>query len=172
MKRLYTILAIIASLVIAGCQPTPPPLDSVSIQNTTVAIGNTAVAIAWTSVAQTQNAPTPRPTNIPAAIPTKSSSSSSGSNNSNSGNNTSWFKGGTLHRATVREWRNATYANRLATSADFIAATQDVDFGDLEGFKRMAADLETCISTAVSGGDVDNEDVVTISAMCTVMLFP
>ena len=83
-----------------------------------------------------------------------------------------WFSGGTLHKAKVSEWRNATYANRLATSADFIAATQNVDYGDMVGFKQMATDLEACISTTVSGGDVDNEDVVFISSMCTVMLFP
>lgn len=107
-------------------------------------------------------------------------SRSGGNNNDNvsknnvSNNNidTSWFAGGTLHKATVKEWRNATYANRLATSADFIAATQDVDFGDMTAFKNMARDLETCISTAVSDGDVDNEKVATISAMCTIQLFP
>lgn len=68
MKKIY-IYIIIASLVIAGCQPTPPHLDEVSIQNTTVAIGNTAVAMAWTSVAQTQTPPTPKPTRV---IATKS----------------------------------------------------------------------------------------------------
>lgn len=78
MKRFYVILPIIVIFIIAGCQATPPPLDSVSIQNTTVAIGNTAVAMAWTSVSQTQNAPTPQPTQAAANIPTKSSSSSGG----------------------------------------------------------------------------------------------
>ena len=29
-----------------------------------------------------------------------------------------WFEGGTLHRATVKEWNRATYANKLATAAD------------------------------------------------------
>lgn len=100
------------------------------------------------------------------------SSNTSSSPASNSNVETSWFTGGTLHKSTVKEWRNATYANRLATSADFVASTQNVDFGDMAGFKKMATDLETCISTAVSGGDVDNEKVVTISAMCTVQLFP
>ena len=32
-----------------------------------------------------------------------------------------WFEGGTLHRATLREWNAATSANRLATAADFAA---------------------------------------------------
>ncbi len=75
MKKSYPIFTIIFLLATVGCQPTPPPLDSLSIQNTTVAIGNTAIAMAWTSVSQTQNAPTPQPTHAAATIPTKSSSS-------------------------------------------------------------------------------------------------
>ena len=85
---------------------------------------------------------------------------------------TSWFEGGTLHKATVAQWRKATYQNRLATAADFVAATQDVDYGNLKEFKQMATDLEKCISVAVSGGDVDNEKVAFISSMCMIELFP
>jgi hypothetical protein len=32
-----------------------------------------------------------------------------------------WYQGGTLHKSTGREWHAATYRNRLATSADFVA---------------------------------------------------
>lgn len=91
------------------------------------------------------------------------------SNNSD----TSWFTGGTLHKSTVGEWRQATYANRLATSADLIAATQDVDYGNLSQFKQWATNLETCISTVISvGGSVDDEQVSFIAAICTKQLFP
>ena len=55
MTRNYIFLLIIFSLVISGCQPSPPPADPESIKNT-------AVAIAWTSVSQTQIASTPQPT--------------------------------------------------------------------------------------------------------------
>ena len=41
------ILPIVAMLIIVSCQPTPNPLDPVSIQNT-------AVAMVWTGIAQTQ----------------------------------------------------------------------------------------------------------------------
>ena len=103
-----------------------------------------------------------------ATSPTTTASSLSTS----SDGDTSWFRGGTLHRSKVIAWRQATYANRLATSADFISATQNVDYGDLNKFKEMATDLEKCISISVSGGDADNEDVVFISSICTVQLFP
>jgi len=34
-----------------------------------------------------------------------------------------WFQGGTLHSATLEQWRLATSANRLATAADWLAST-------------------------------------------------
>jgi len=104
----------------------------------------------------------------------KPNSISSGSNfnTQSEDSKTSWFSGGTLHRSTVAQWRQASYANRLATSADFIASTQNVDYSNMDEFKRWAIDLETCISTAVSGGDVDDEQVTFISSLCTVQLFP
>jgi hypothetical protein len=100
------------------------------------------------------------------------------SNNSNndsggvSNGDASWFVGGTLHKSTIKEWRNSSYANRLATAADFIAATQNVDYGDMYGFKQMAIDLEICISTTAEGGAADNEQTAFISAICMVELFP
>jgi len=119
------------------------------------------------------------------SIPTeKSIPSSSNTNNYSSGNtssnepyssnnDTSWFKGGTLHQSTVREWRNATAANRLATSADFVVGYLDIyDFSDMDSIKQKAKDLETCISTAASGGDADDEDVSFLGALCLVSLFP
>lgn len=102
-------------------------------------------------------------------FPPSDSTSSSSPSISASG---SWFSGGTLHKSTVAEWRKAPYSNRLATSADFIAATQDVDYGDLNEFKLWATDLENCISIAVSGGNVDSELVSFVSALCKVQLFP
>jgi hypothetical protein len=86
--------------------------------------------------------------------------------------NTSWFSGGTLHKSTIKEWRSASYANRLATAADFIAATQNVDYGNMAKFKQMATDLETCISTAAEGGAADNEQTSFISALCLTQLYP
>ena len=101
---------------------------------------------------------------------TKSSTSSSSASSNNA--DTSWFTGGTLHKSTIKEWGQATYSNRLATSADFIAATQNVDYGNLNKFKEMSTELEKCISIAASGGDVDNEKVTFLSSICTVQLFP
>jgi hypothetical protein len=92
--------------------------------------------------------------------------------NQRSSDDTSWVRGGTLHSATVREWRQAPYANRLATTADFIVTTEDVDLSDTSKFKRMATEVESCISQTVSGGDMDNEDASLVYAMCVVLMYP
>ena len=33
-----------------------------------------------------------------------------------------WYDGGTLHSKNVKEWNSSTYANRLATSADWFTS--------------------------------------------------
>ncbi|MBA7637613.1 hypothetical protein ES703_45259 [subsurface metagenome] len=35
-----------------------------------------------------------------------------------------WVQGGNLHKATIAEWKNASYQNKLATAADWLAATK------------------------------------------------
>ena len=35
-----------------------------------------------------------------------------------------WWEGGTLHNATVTQWKSATYENKLATAGDWLAATK------------------------------------------------
>lgn len=39
-------------------------------------------------------------------------------------NETDWYKGGTLHKASLLEWKNASVRNRRATAADIIAAIE------------------------------------------------
>ena len=36
-----------------------------------------------------------------------------------------WYQGGTLHKATIMEWKKATESNKLATCADWILAIRD-----------------------------------------------
>jgi len=33
-----------------------------------------------------------------------------------------WYEGGTLHQASALEWQKSTYANKLATAGDLVAA--------------------------------------------------
>ena len=80
----------------------------------------------------------------------------------------SWYAGGTLHRKTCREWRQASYRDRLATCADFIAVLYEGPGPDEGELMRRARELESCISIAVSGGAVDADPVAQISSLCIV----
>jgi len=37
--------------------------------------------------------------------------------------NKKWYTGGTLHKATVSDWRKASSENKLATASDWLSAT-------------------------------------------------
>jgi hypothetical protein len=61
------------------------------------------------------------------AVGSSGDNSSSSSNDTPSGSPSSsdkWFQGGTLHQATMTEWKTATSQNKLATAADWLATTK------------------------------------------------
>jgi len=80
-----------------------------------------------------------------------------------------WYAGGTLHKATISEWKAATDKNKLATCADFVLSqNKGMDFNVL---KIKANALVTCIDEAVGGhSTVDNEKVSKIAAQCMILL--
>jgi hypothetical protein len=62
-----------------------------------------------------------------------------------------WYVGGTLHNATPEQWRSGTKENRLATCADFIAASKTHLRSDLakamanpESPEAKVASIELC----------------------------
>jgi len=62
-----------------------------------------------------------------------------------------WYSGGTLHSATMAEWRTATYRNRLATSADFVCKmyqTEGKRVPPISEIKPLAVVLEREVSAA------------------------
>jgi hypothetical protein len=57
-----------------------------------------------------------------------------------------WFVGGTLHKATCREWLDSTPQNRLATAGDFVAAILNpATFMEL---RAPAEEMAKCITKA------------------------
>ncbi|HEX8562703.1 MAG TPA: hypothetical protein VF676_06965 [Flavobacterium sp.] len=80
-----------------------------------------------------------------------------------------WNEGGTLHRATIADWKIATEENKLATCADMVVAMdKNVASADLLG---KAHGLKTCIEEATIGiEEVENEKVASIASMCTVLM--
>ena len=71
-----------------------------------------------------------------------------------------WYSGGTLHRATVGEWRSASYRDKLATAADWALAhdrvkSEVMGSGSMQTLKPFAIDLVACVDGAAgpSGND-------------------
>ncbi len=69
-----------------------------------------------------------------------------------------WQDGGSLHYASMHEWRAAPYADRLATCGDFVAAAlrgRGAPSGaqDMELVKQLAIDLEAKITEWASHVD-------------------
>ena len=79
--------------------------------------------------------------------------------------NQDWFSGGTLHDSTLTEWRSATYRNRLATCADFIAGTRKK-----LGSKSDAQNLESCISEVAASKELSGMSTAEVAVACLQML--
>lgn len=79
-----------------------------------------------------------------------------------------WYEGGTLHQATIGEWHKASYENKLATSADFIAKMwKDKSFkpeiqsqiSSLDDVRILADEMVVFIDTATTPEEGQNPQV-------------
>jgi len=77
-----------------------------------------------------------------------------------------WYEGGTLHNANSREWNNATYENKLATAADWVAKI--VNVRSMADLKSKAIEVVSCVSETVKG--TGNQKVAEIAVMCMIMM--
>jgi len=75
-----------------------------------------------------------------------------------------WYTGGSLHDKKGVDWIKASYENKLATCADFIAASSN----QLD--KRSAEQLVICIDKTVEESVAQKEDVSTLAATCIVLI--
>lgn len=85
---------------------------------------------------------------------------------------TEWYSGGTLHKATVGEWHQATYANRLATCADWVVAANRAEAErDFSTVKPKAIELEKCITEATKDiSEIQHHQVTEYAATCLILL--
>ena len=84
-----------------------------------------------------------------------------------------WYDGGTLHKKMMKDWRSASYANRLATAADFVTAastSRGISFASMDEVKDRAVALEREISAAGEGEYADNQPVSQVAAACLVLI--
>ncbi len=106
-----------------------------------------------TSTPGPTDTPAPTRTSIPSATPLA----------------TRWFDGGTLHDATVAEWREAEERNQLATAADWVVVLDnDVPASELQ---PRATELTICTNTAIDGVEgLDESPAREIALVCALQL--
>lgn len=85
-----------------------------------------------------------------------------------------WYKNGTLHGSTIKIWKQSSYDNKIATSADWVLAgsksikSKVVNSGDIDNLKPYAKELVVCIDGATkdhSNWDSSTATDVAVSCM-------
>jgi hypothetical protein len=79
-----------------------------------------------------------------------------------------WYEDGTLHGATASEWLSASYQNRLATAADFLAYSKAA--ANMNELKVKAISLERCITEAINDPRLHEQKISEIAAGCIILL--
>ncbi len=83
-----------------------------------------------------------------------------------------WYEGGNLHRATVSEWKRATWANKIATAGDIVTSccpniVREVKrSGSMDTLYQHALQLVTCMDTSVRGDVNGSMRVSRLAALC------
>lgn len=81
-----------------------------------------------------------------------------------------WYEGGTLHEATVAEWKAAEGRNRLATAADW--ATEGLNLKSMRDIEHYAHLVMDCVDILAKGDPPlgNSSPVVVMSAGCLLMI--
>jgi hypothetical protein len=78
-----------------------------------------------------------------------------------------WYEGGTLHQATVAQWKAGSNANRLATASDWVTVTTGWD--TLEEAREKSEDLKTCVTEAAMESPEETK-ANELAAACAVLM--
>ena len=87
----------------------------------------------------------------------------------------SWYSGGSLHKATVGQWKTASYDNKLATAADWAVTHPTVKSkvqkgGSMETLRPFAVQLMLCVDEAAAGKGYDSTSVAQLAASCVILM--
>ena len=84
-----------------------------------------------------------------------------------------WYEGGTLHEATIAQWKRASYQNKLATCGDWLSALYmrgnlNVSISGMDDLKRCAVAVVDYIDKASANTralDKENANAVALMGM-------
>lgn len=83
-----------------------------------------------------------------------------------------WYQNGNLHKGSVAQWKRATYANKLATAADWSMSrpqikTRVMQSNNIDTLKPFAINLLSCVDEAAAGeGYEESMKIAEITAVC------
>lgn len=86
-----------------------------------------------------------------------------------------WYQNGTLHSASIAEWNSSTYANKLATAADWAVSRPQIkakveNGGSIDILRPFAVELVTCVNEAATGKGYSSMSVSELAAGCMVLM--
>jgi len=86
-----------------------------------------------------------------------------------------WYENGNLHSVSVTEWNRATYANRLATAADWAITRPQIkakvkNSGSIDTLRVFAIELVTCVNEATAGQGSSYMSVSSVAAGCMILM--
>jgi hypothetical protein len=79
-----------------------------------------------------------------------------------------WYEGGNLHDGDVSDWNRASYKNKLATCADFVAKLYQGQFERVDEIRPYAGELVGCIDEAIKADypNIEKEDIAGFAVLC------
>lgn len=84
-----------------------------------------------------------------------------------------WYKAGNLHRSTGEFWHSASTENRVATSADFIAAAKDrlsIAIPNRDELYFQSIELVACVNEVFVDSDLHHLQVSEVAVLCMVQM--
>ena len=88
-----------------------------------------------------------------------------------------WYEMGTLHGSTIKEWKQSTYENKIATSADWVLAgsksikSKIMNSGNIDNLKPYSKELVICIDGATKDHtNWDNSNTTEVAASCMALM--
>jgi hypothetical protein len=86
-----------------------------------------------------------------------------------------WYEGGTLHSASLTQWRAASHKNKLATAADWALSRPQIakivrDSGSIDTGRAFAIELMKCVDETSTIEGYDDMNTAEIAAMCMILM--
>lgn len=83
-----------------------------------------------------------------------------------------WYEGGTLHTSPAGDWLEASYRDKMATSADWVVTMRGADQydGSVANAIPDAKALVTCLNEALAGPVIPKDNLGTLAAVCGVLM--